>query len=124
MANEPIIDVDLGQHNGTLKFFSTQEIHDFTQNEQNFWSWLNSSPVNRQIKQPWNVISQHISQIQNQLPGFGDGSDEGNRGLMQDHLRRVYVAGRRICIAIKGRVPNGSCRRTRFMDEHRRPRHW
>jgi hypothetical protein len=90
MANEPIIDVDLGQHNGTLKFFSTQEIHDFTQNEQNFWSWLNSSPVNRQIKQPWNVISQHISQIQNQLPGFGDGSDEGNRGLMQDHLRRAF----------------------------------
>jgi hypothetical protein len=25
MANEPIIDVDLGQHNGTLKFFSTQK---------------------------------------------------------------------------------------------------
>lgn len=90
MANQPIIDIDLGPHNGTLKLFTAEELQNFMQTEQEFWVWLNSSPVNSQLSQPWNVISQQLSQIRNQIAPFGDGTDEGNRRLMEKHLTRAF----------------------------------
>lgn len=94
MASKPIVDVALGPHNGTLKLFSVEELHKFVQEEENFWSWLSSSPVDSQIKRPWHAISNQIASIRNQTPPIGNTLGENNRALIEDTIIHAYQHSR------------------------------
>ncbi len=67
MANEPIVDIDLGPHNGTLKFFSIEELQKFEHEERQFWTWLGTAPVRGNLQQPWGTINHSLTQIRTQL---------------------------------------------------------
>ncbi|RVJ68176.1 hypothetical protein CN167_29365 [Sinorhizobium medicae] len=63
-AKEPILEVNLGPHNGILKFLSVEEIHNFFQTERQAWTWANSSPLRQSISAPGTTISNSLNQIQ------------------------------------------------------------
>lgn len=62
---EPILDVDLGAHNGVRKFFTVEEIKNFVESEYSEWTWLSSSPVSETLSNPWNTVGNGLGSIRN-----------------------------------------------------------
>lgn len=90
MANKPIIDVDLGPNNGTLKFFTVDEITTFLEGERQHWNWLGSSPVNGQFQQPWGLINKQLRTMEGQISTMGDGIDLGAAGIFENALEQAF----------------------------------
>jgi hypothetical protein len=76
MADTPIVDADVGPHNGVLKFFSAGELQQFEERERKFWEWLQTNPVRNQMRSLGDVVSQNLGQIRNLAQQLGDGSDK------------------------------------------------
>lgn len=94
MATEPIIDIDLGPHNGTLKFFSIDEVREFEKAQREAWSWLDSPPVKGSIQGPWNTISGGLNQVRSFIGRVGDGSDPNVVQPLANALEQAFRSSR------------------------------
>ncbi len=93
MNTEPIIDLDLGPDNGTLKFFSLEEMQQFEDAERRFWGWLSASPVAGNLQQPWNVINTKLTQIRTHLSQAS--VDDSNRiQRVRDSFEQAFRSSR------------------------------
>ncbi len=73
MTKQPLLEVNLGEPNGSLVFFSLQELQEFHEEEQSAWAWLSRPPVNGNLNAPWNHIVPQLTQIRNNLANVNDG---------------------------------------------------
>ena len=90
MKSEPIVDIDLGPHNGILKLFSVSELRDFLESESRYWSWLSSDPVRGSFQNITSTINSSFHQIRNQFANVGDGSDPGKLHGVQNAMQQAF----------------------------------
>jgi hypothetical protein len=62
---EAILQLELGDQNGTLSFFSVEEIRKFVEVERGFWTWLSAPPVSGGLNGPWSAIANGLTAISN-----------------------------------------------------------
>lgn len=66
-ATQPILEVDLGPHNGIVKFITIEDIRNFIDSERQAWIWASAPTVRGSISGPWSTIDGQFNQIRNHL---------------------------------------------------------
>lgn len=88
MTDDPLIDIDLGPHNGILKLHTVEDVQKFVDSERSYWKWLSERPVQGVVKSPWHSINNSLTQISNAL-----GNNNSNNEIapkLQQHITQAF----------------------------------
>ncbi|MDX0457427.1 hypothetical protein GOC72_28930 [Sinorhizobium medicae] len=92
-AKQPILEVDLGPHNGILKFVTIDDIQNFIESERRAWIWASAPTVRGSISGGWSTIDSHLSQIRSHLQQVTP-DNMRNLPAVQQAMEHAYKAVR------------------------------